>query len=191
MQVLSSQMEFGRISAHNSDAPIIVTLQLDADAHALLSEMRDRYFPAHINYLTAHMTLFHNLPGNRHEDILKGAAETAKDQQAFLMTASCPLKLGRGVAIRIESESLLALRRDLARAYAPWLSGQDRQKFRPHVTVQNKVSPAEASHLFEHLKATFAPTTVTAEGLQFWAYEKGPWRPLGALPFRSADTSAS
>ena len=42
--------------------PVIITLQLEADAAAFFTTQRKAYFPAHINYLDAHLTLFHALP---------------------------------------------------------------------------------------------------------------------------------
>jgi hypothetical protein len=53
---------------------------------------------------------------------------------------------------------------------------QDRQGFQPHVTVQNKVTPAEAQDLLRALQATFAPFAVQGEGLHLWRYLGGPWR---------------
>ncbi|GAB5376119.1 MAG: hypothetical protein AcusKO_25810 [Acuticoccus sp.] len=63
------------------------------------------------------------------------------------------------------------------------LTRQDREKFRPHITVQNKVSPQEAHATLDHLAATFTPFSATAEGLQLWWYRGGPWQPLAAVPF--------
>ena len=110
------------------------------------------------------------------------------------MAVSGLMKLGRGVAYRIESEQLFELRAALARRFEPWLIRQDRERFRPHVTIQNKVSPAEASALYDRLSAGFEPFTARAEGLQFWfyeggrnrdgAYRPGTWAPAGAMAFR-------
>jgi 2'-5' RNA ligase len=93
------------------------------------------------------------------------------------------MPLGRGVAYRIAAPELLALRRDLAGRFAPWLTGQDRERFRPHVTIQNKVTPQEARRTLERLEASFQPFTGRAEGLQIWHYRGGPWEPAGAVGF--------
>ena len=171
--------------------PVIVTLQLDADSAALFEGLRRKHFPPAINHVGAHLTLFHNLPGSAFETILKIAAEFCGSAAPFDMTVSGLMKLGRGVAYRIESEPLLALRAALAEGFAPWLIKQDRERFRPHVTIQNKVSPAQASALYDHLSADFEPFTARAEGLQFWFYDggrnrPGTWAPAGAMAFSAA-----
>ena len=45
--------------------PLIVTLKLDAASFARLDGLRRTHFPAAINRLSAHLTLFHHLPGER------------------------------------------------------------------------------------------------------------------------------
>ena len=67
---------------------------------------------------------------------------------------------------------------DLRARWEPWLTRQDRQPFRPHVTVQNKVTPAEARRTLAGLAAGFAPFEAVGTGLALWAYRGGPWAPL-------------
>lgn len=56
---------------------------------------------------------------------------------------------------------------------------------RPHVTVQNKVSPQKARALRERLEQTFTPFEVRGEGLLLWRYLGGPWELVGEYLFRS------
>ncbi len=77
----------------------------------------------------------------------------------------------------------MALRRELAGRWEPWLGPQDRQGFKPHVTVQNKVSPTLARDLHERLQASFSPFEVGGTGLSLWRYLGGPWEPIGTYPF--------
>jgi hypothetical protein len=91
--------------------------------------------------------------------------------------------LGRGVAYTLASTGLTELRRDLAVAWEPWLTPQDRQRHAPHVTVQNKVDPAVARALHARLSAAFEPGTVAARGLGLWRYLGGPWEPVARYPF--------
>ena len=93
------------------------------------------------------------------------------------------MPLGRGTALRLEAPEALALRARLAAGWASWLSAQDRQGWRPHVTVQNKVGPAEARALQEELRAGFAPWAAVAEGLLLWRYRGGPWEEAGRFGF--------
>jgi hypothetical protein len=91
--------------------------------------------------------------------------------------------LGRGVAYDLASPDLGAVRAALAAAWRSWLTPQDRQAHRPHVTVQNKVPPDVARALHARLSAAFEPGPVTARGLGLWRYLGGPWEPLAELPF--------
>jgi hypothetical protein len=91
--------------------------------------------------------------------------------------------LGRGVAYELSAPDLDELRGSLSRTWAPWLTPQDRQWHRPHVTVQNKVAPEVARALHARLSAAFEPERVTARGLGLWRYLGGPWEPLAELPF--------
>ena len=168
--------------------PIILTLQFDGDSQAFFQTQRTRYFPPAINYIGAHLTLFHNLPGEQFEAVLKKLARVCAAQEPFALEVCGLMKLGRGVAYALEAPALQALRRTLAAAYEPWLVKQDRERFRPHVTIQNKVSPAQAAALYEHLAADFEPFEARAEGVQLWFYEGGPnrpgiWAPAGAVAF--------
>jgi 2'-5' RNA ligase len=149
--------------------------------------LRRRHFPPGLNLIPAHLTLFHRLPGEQELRLLADVAATAR-RAPFPLTATAPLLLGRGVAIRVEGEGLPALRRELARTWAELLGLQDRQGFRPHVTIQNKVAPEVARALHEGLAATFQPFVVEARGLLLWRYLGGPWERVAVVPFRS-DTS--
>jgi 2'-5' RNA ligase len=95
--------------------------------------------------------------------------------------------LGRGVAIVLASPPFERLRADLARHWSASLTPQDRQPFRPHVTVQNKVSAAEAQALYTRLQAEFVPFAAKGIGLCLWRYKGGPWEPLGKFRFTASD----
>ncbi|MFQ1000433.1 2'-5' RNA ligase family protein [Modestobacter sp. SSW1-42] len=163
-------------------APLIVTLLLDDGAQGRFDRLRAAHFPAERNHLQAHVTLFHALPGEHLPDVSRELAEVA-DRAPFDVAVTRVRFLGRGVAIDLDAPELTALRRDLAAAFDPWLTRQDRQWSRPHVTVQNKVEPDVARALYEELSASFVPETVTARGLGLWTYLGGPWSPEGEFAF--------
>lgn len=96
------------------------------------------------------------------------------------------MNLGRGVAYRIVSDDLEAIRRSLANCFQGLLTAQDSQGWRPHVTVQNKVEPKEAKALLAELQARFAPRPLTVAGLALHRYLGGPWERLGRWSFRGA-----
>ncbi len=168
-----------------------MTAQFDEQADAYFQELRQRHFPPEINFVGAHLTLFHQLPGNVEDAILREVARVATETAPFAVDVAGPMKLGRGVALRIDSAALTALRARLAGSFEQWLIKQDRQKFRPHVTIQNKVAPHVAAALFDHLAATLPPVTAIIEGLQLWRYQHGPWSPVAAFPFQKPSTPTS
>ena len=164
--------------------PLIMTLQLDEITTGLFQRHRDLFFPPTLNIVPAHLTLFHKLPGEQFDTVLRATA-AAIPSGPFPLTVSEVIPLGKGVAYRLASPDLSALHAKLAASFAPWLTGQDRQAFRPHVTVQNKVTKAEARRTLDLLHRDFAPFPATAEGLQLWQYQGGPWSPAAALAFNS------
>ena len=86
------------------------------------------------------------------------------------------ISLGAGVAYRIESGILNDMHRQLATHFAPVLIAQDRQKFRPHITIMNKSTPQKAAELLKKLNAGFEPFSIRATGLELWTYMGGPWQ---------------
>ena len=91
--------------------------------------------------------------------------------------------LGRGVAVAVEGTELPALRKRLAAAFSAWLTAQDRQPYRPHVTVQNKVAPDAARRLFEGLSAGWVAFAGCGESLLLWRDPGGPWELADEFPF--------
>jgi len=163
--------------------PLIVTLLLDPAAQAAFDALRRRHFPPERNHLASHVTLFHALPGEQATQVEADLAQAAT-RDPFPVTVSGVRPLGRGVAYALDSAELSALHRDLAAAWASWLTAQDRQPLRPHVTVQNKVDPDTARALHASLAATFSPYAVQAAGLGLWRYLGGPWEAVSTWPFR-------
>ena len=94
------------------------------------------------------------------------------------------MDLGGGVAFRIVSEDLDRIRDDLADAFHGMLGAQDRGGWRPHVTIQNKVSIREARQLVDALEAGFVPRPLGIRGLGLHRYMSGPWETLQTWPFR-------
>lgn len=168
-----------------SDAPLILTLRLDAASSVLLNGLRERHFPPERNWLAAHVTLFHALPG-AHEDAVRDAlARVCRQFVPFPVHFPALRSLGRGVAVDIDAPELLRLRARLGDEWAQWLTPQDRQRYRPHVTIQNKVTSEQARALLDELSASWQPVTAAGEGLLLWRYLGGPWEAVGEFPFES------
>ncbi len=166
--------------------PLIVTAALDPDSTRLFQHLRDLHFPARLNIVPAHLTLFHHLPGSHRESIASTLESSCGEETVASFTAEGLRFLGRGVAYEIDCPPLVAMRHRLAQRWQPWLTAQDRQGFRPHVTVQNKVDPKEARSLFERLRHLFEPVNGTLIGLDLWIYRGGPWEAAGQVRWPDA-----
>jgi hypothetical protein len=163
--------------------PLILTLQMDESSQERFDHLRELHFPPERNYLNAHLTLFHKLPGEREAEISTELCEICREHEPPTLIATGLRFLGRGVAYELSSPQLLALRRELVRSWDPWLGAQDRQGFKLHVTVQNKVSPEQARALHQELQATFTPFEIEGLGLSLWRYLGGPWEPAATHLF--------
>ena len=172
----------GAAAAAPIPAPIIVSALFAPADHAWFDGLRRAHFPPERNVLAAHLTLFHHLPPAIAPELRRRLAELVRTTPPRALAAGL-LNLGRGVAIRIESPELEAIRAELADAFAGMLTPQDRAGWRPHVTIQNKVAPAEAKALLAALRAGFTPRPVAIAGLAAWWYRGGPWEPLSRHMF--------
>lgn len=166
-------------------APIIVSALFGAEDHRWLDGERKAHFPPERNVIPAHLTLFHHLPPSVEEEICTRLRQLCLAAPPAA-TISAPFSLGRGVAYRVTSPDLEAMRADLAAAFGSLLTPQDRAGWRPHVTIQNKVAPEQARALFEELQRGFVARPLAIAGLAAWWYRGGPWEAIGAWRFGSS-----
>lgn len=160
---------------------MIVTLELDDEAQAFFNEQRTAYFPAHRNYLEAHLTLFYHLP--LEEPAILPLLQAAAQRPPMELRVEAPSNMGTGIAYGIVSEELQALHEKMQQDLDPWLKRQDRKKLWPHITIQNRVTAFKAQLLYEKLKAGFEPFDIKVKGFRTWMYFYGPWKPLAYYPF--------
>jgi hypothetical protein len=165
-----------------SPAPLIVTLALDERSFSFFEALRKAHFSPERNFLVAHLTLFHHLPAEE-PSIMDTLKRTAAQLSIMPLAVTGTVFMGNGVAYKLESSALLRMHATLQGAFKDWLTPQDRQSLRPHVTVQNKVPAAEARVLYEELTGTFTPFTAYGTGLGVWIYRGGPWEALATYPF--------
>ncbi len=163
-------------------APIIVTALLGREDFAWADALRRAHFPPERNLLRAHLTLFHHLPPSAAREVSDVLCKECLAPAPAARLASL-ISLGGGVAYRVDSEGLDAIRARIADRFAPLLSPQDRQGWRAHITVQNKVDPSVARALLGALSADFRPRPLEVAGLAAWWYRGGPWDALGAWGF--------
>ncbi|KAF8861401.1 hypothetical protein BDZ45DRAFT_740466 [Acephala macrosclerotiorum] len=157
--------------------PLILTLRLDAASEKLLTSLRTRFFPQSINYLAAHITLFHTLPSSHHSIYTSLLTNISSREHLFTIGLKSPFQLGKkGVAINIASFKLRKLHEELQRELGHegiQLTDQDMGRLRPHVTVQNKVGEEEARKTMEILKGEWEERAGKAERFSLWRYEVG------------------
>ena len=170
----------------DDNRPLVLTAELDDATFAWLDDLRRRHFPPERNYLAAHLTLLHALPGRCHERVTSDLDELTSARAAIEAVAARWMLLGRGVAMALEAPALVALRVQLAGRLGDVLTRQDAGGFRPHVTVQNKVAPARARALKAELDADFRPVEVSIPALRLWRYDGGPWEPVRRFPLAGA-----
>lgn len=162
---------------------LIVTAELDQSDFGWLEGLRRRHFPPERNQLPAHLTMFHALPPSAESEARTRLAALAKLPAPHAMVAGL-MDLGGGVAFRIVSDELDAIRAELAEIFHGLLSAQDGAGWRPHVTIQNKVVPKVARALREELERGFAARPLRIAGLGLHRYLGGPWERLAIYKFR-------
>ncbi|MBW4622956.1 MAG: 2'-5' RNA ligase family protein [Cyanosarcina radialis HA8281-LM2] len=165
-------------------APLILTLKLDRETFIYFDRLRQKYFPTEKNFLPAHVTLFHALPGEEASEIQQRLQDYCSRTSIFTLTFPKLRFLGRGVAVEIDSPPLTQLRQHLAKSWHDWLSHQDRQGYRPHITITNKTTAERSRQLYEQMTNDWQAFEGYGEGLLLWYYLGGPWKLLDEFVFR-------
>jgi 2'-5' RNA ligase superfamily len=165
-------------------APIIITAVMGKTDQAWANGLRRVHFPPERNFLDAHITLFHHLPPSHLAEIKSRLAALAGECPPPVAHLTEVMMLGRGVAYRVESPELLAIRDELADEFRGLLIPQDQARPRLHITVQNKVEPAAAKMLHAELSASFKPRPLAISGLAAQYYKGGPWEHIATWSFR-------
>lgn len=164
--------------------PLIVTAELEAGAQGWLEGLRRAHYPAALNRVPAHMTLFHGLPGSAQAEVARRLAGLAGEWPALPARLVGWKSLGNGMAMRVECAALDGVREELAEALWLVMGAQDRAGVQLHVTVQNKVTAAEAKRTLAEVERGFVPRATAVVALRLWRYLDGPWEGLGRWAFR-------
>lgn len=162
---------------------LIITAELGPEDFAWLDRLRKAYFPPDRNWLSAHLTMFHALPPSSEREARTSLSYRADGPRPRASIEGL-MNLGGGVAFRVVSADLDRIRGQLAEAFHGLLSAQDSGGWRPHVTIQNKVTVKEARELLSQLEQGFEPRPLAISGLSLHRYLDGPWERLAHYPFR-------
>lgn len=162
---------------------LIVAAELAPPDAAWLTRLRRQHFPPERNHLDAHLTMFHALPPSLEAEARARLAALARDAPPVARIAGL-MNLGGGVAYRVISDDLDRIRGELKNDFHGMLSAQDAGGWRPHVTIQNKVTAQAARALFDRLGADFREMPLGIVGLGLHRYLGGPWERVAMYPFR-------
>jgi 2'-5' RNA ligase superfamily protein len=162
---------------------LIIAAEIAAADLSWLEGLRRAYYPLERNQVSAHLTMFHALPPSAERELRARLSQIVR-QQAPRASIEGLMDLGGGVAFRVVSPDLDRIRNELASDLLGILGAQDSGGWRPHITIQNKVSPKLARALKQSLENTFRPRPLLISGLELNRYLDGPWERLGTYKFR-------
>ena len=163
--------------------PLIVTAELASEDLAWLNDLRRYYYPAQRNRVPAHITMFHAIAPSAEAELRQILRTMAGESPPQAWVAGI-MNLGGGVAFRIASDGLDAIRAEIAHRLRGLLTAQNSAGWSAHVTIQNKVPPREAKTLIQALGDNFTRRPVRISGLGLHRYLGGPWETLRTFPFR-------
>ena len=165
--------------------PLIICADFSPADFARLDALRRAHFPPERNILPAHLTMFHALPPSALDDARRQLAHHASGGPQRALLAGL-MNLGSGVAFRVVSDELDAIRANLADHFHGALTAQDAHGWRPHVTIQNKVGSSVARALMIELERDFKARPLGIAALSLHRYLGGPWDRVGRYPFRGS-----
>lgn len=166
-----------------SENPVILTLKINGEAAKYFTNLRTKYFPSERNYLDAHLTLFHHLPGNE-PHIFESVKIVCLQQKPINLQVTQVVSIGAGIAFKLEAEVLKQIHKKLQQQWIQWLIPQDKQTLWPHITIQNKVDRQTALQTQQELDTNFQPFEIQGLGFSLWEYLGGPWKLLETVDFK-------
>lgn len=162
--------------------PLIVTAEIGSDL-GWLDDLRQRNFPPERNQLRAHLTMFHAIPPSAEQELRHLLASFVTQPQPRAWIAGL-INLGGGVAFRIASDDLDAIRGEIAQRLHGLLTAQDSAGWSAHITIQNKVLPRDAKALMLELGDRHDRRPIDLPALGLHRYLGGPLEKLRTFPFR-------
>jgi hypothetical protein len=163
--------------------PLIVTADFAPPDFAWLEGRRRAHYPPELNRVPVHLTMFQGLPPSALKEVRQQLAIHSAMPPPRTVLAGL-MNLSSGVAFRVVSDELEAIRNAIADHFHGLLSAPDAAGWRPHVTIQNKVSAKEAKALLDQLAVDFTPRQIGVSGLSVHRYRGGPWETVGTHKFR-------
>lgn len=165
----------------------IVTATLPSDIQGWAESLRREHYPPERNHLHAHVTMFHSFAPSLLDELKDFLPQITREFAPPEGYIAGVMDLGKGTAIALQSEALLALRGLIAEHFHGSLTAQDLYDPRPHITIQNKVTKAEARALQASLAPTIEARQFAFPGLELHLYKDGPWEHIKTCAFRGSE----
>lgn len=172
--------------------PILLTAKFNVSLQHKLQILRNQYFPPDRNIVPVHCMLFHNLPYHNIDVMRHQLSDTMSKQQQYSthwhVTLPSLMKLGKGVAITVQCKQLTCLHKQLQQLWYNDLIAQDKQSYRPHIVIQNKVTPDIAKQTYDELTEQDILQQFSGGGyiigLELWYYQQnGTWSHITDILF--------
>lgn len=152
---------------------LIVTIKMQDEALAFFNALRKRYYPAHCNYVHAHITVFHKLPSNL--IVIDESLKKFAQRDTFNLEITSIKQINSSVLFTIDSPELMSIHKQLKKQFNHFLTFKDRKHLRPHITVQNKVTVYKAQQTALLLQKDFIPFSTQAIGFATYLFHKNKW----------------
>lgn len=161
--------------------PLIVTLKLDSEAQCFFNALREKYYPKYGYFVPAHCTFFHALPNRAAViELLQSSAAISHQK----ISVNRLIHFNNGLAYGLSNETLQSLHANLQQNAVLKLATKDRKLWKPHITIQNKVTAYKATLLYKELSKTFNPFTFTVQGFSCYVYIRRQWQQPFTIPFQ-------
>jgi hypothetical protein len=171
-------------SSRSRGQPLLITAQLPPDVLAWADALRRAHYPPERNRLEAHVTLFHGLPPSADSEVRQLLGAVASEAVAPDARVTGIMDLGRGNAFAIDSPGMVTLHEMLAERLHGVIQQKDARELRLHVTVQNKVTRAEALALQGELATGFSPRSFRFPAFALYCWDGELWNFAQRFAFR-------
>ena len=147
----------------------VLTLLTDSAHQRCMNSLRSTYFPARINKIPAHITLFHALPASKLDsEIIPAIKDIAARTSSYRIQATGPSRMRHGIMVNVADDIDHAnhnkhgrnmtriIHAELRKKWGEWLSEQDSTPVKIHYTVMNKVNDDKSvDSALKELKESF------------------------------------
>lgn len=170
-----------------SRQPLLVCAELPEDVLAWADGLRRAHYPLERNRLRAHVTLFHGLPPSASDAVDAVLARLGAGHAPPEARIAGLMDIGNGTALAVDCAAMVALHEEIAEALHGLVQQRDARPLRLHITVQAKVSRAEAEALQAELRPHIPSRAFRFRGFGIYRWDGALWNFAKLHPFRGRD----